>query len=245
MTASGIIERPSPNFDARPPGTTIDTIILHYTGMIDAASALARLADPGAKVSAHYVIDEDGTLYRMVAEDQRAWHAGVSSWRGQSDINGRSIGIELVNPGHEFGYRPFPKAQFDRLVSLARDLLRRHPIRASRVLGHSDVAPERKSDPGELFDWKKLAECGVGLWPPAEARHSAATPPLVGEIQEKLQRFGYAIEVTSIIDDATKAVLTAFQRHFRPERIDGVPDAETASILDWLVAQARSETGAG
>jgi N-acetylmuramoyl-L-alanine amidase len=237
-----VFDRPSPNFDARPAKTPTDTLVLHYTGMPSAAAALARLTDEAAKVSAHYLIDEDGTLYRLVDEDKRAWHAGRSSWRGESDINGRSIGIELVNPGHEFGYRPFSKPQMGCLIELCRDLVRRHPIEPARVLGHSDVAPERKSDPGELFDWQRLAEAGIGLWPPeqvrARARGDAAPPP--AELQEKLRRFGYGLGVTGEMDEATRAVLIAFQRHFRPRCIDGVPDAETATILEWLCAHVAA-----
>ena len=159
------IERPSPNHDARPAGKPIDILLLHYTGMRDAEAALRRLTDPAAKVSSHYLIDEDGATYRLVDEGRRAWHAGVSYWGGERDINGVSIGIELVNPGHEFGYRPFPQPQMEALVELGRAILARHPIPPARVLGHSDVAPTRKTDPGELFDWRALAEAGIGLWP--------------------------------------------------------------------------------
>jgi N-acetylmuramoyl-L-alanine amidase len=237
-----IFDHPSPNFDARPPATPIDTLILHYTGMPRAGAALSRLTDRAAKVSAHYVIDEDGSLYRLVDEDRRAWHAGKSSWRGESDINGRSIGIELVNPGHEFGYRPFPEPQMGCLMELCRDLVRRHPIEPARVLGHSDVAPQRKSDPGELFDWRRLARAGVGLWPPEQAHATSRdnAVPAPAELQEKLRRFGYGLSVTGEMDAATSAVLIALQRHFRPRRIDGVPDAETAAILDWLCAQVAA-----
>ena len=155
----------SPNFDARPPGARIDMLVLHYTGMVSAEAAIERLCDPAAKVSAHYLIDEDGAVRRLVDENHRAWHAGEASWRGKSDINARSLGIELVNPGHEFGYRPFPEAQMAALEALAQDILARHTIEARNVVGHSDVAPRRKTDPGELFDWRRLAEAGIGLWP--------------------------------------------------------------------------------
>ena len=150
-----IVERPSPNHDTRG-GQAIDILLLHYTGMPSGEEALERLCDPNAepgRVSAHYCIDEAGTTYRLVAEEERAWHAGVASWAGATNINARSIGIELVNPGHEFGYRPFPEAQMHSLMTLSQDILRRHAIPARRVLGHSDVAPLRKEDPGELFDW--------------------------------------------------------------------------------------------
>ncbi|MDA0260985.1 MAG: N-acetylmuramoyl-L-alanine amidase, partial [Proteobacteria bacterium] len=148
---------PSPNFDARPPDRKIDILLLHYTGMLSAEAALERLCDPGAKVSAHYVVDEDGQTFRLVDEVNRAWHAGQSSWAGESDINGRSIGIEIVNPGHEWGYRRFPDVQIAAVIELSARVLSRHPIPAARVLAHADVAPERRMDPGELFDWQRLA----------------------------------------------------------------------------------------
>jgi N-acetylmuramoyl-L-alanine amidase len=216
-----VIERPSPNHDARPAGTPIDILLLHYTGMETAEAALDQLCDPAAKVSAHYTIDEDGTVYRHVDEERRAWHAGKSYWAGDTDVNGRSIGIELVNPGHEFGYRPFPEAQITALIALARDIVARHAIPAARVLGHSDVAPARKQDPGELFDWARLAEAGIGLWPKKVAKAE-------GDARAMLQRFGY--------DPAAAGVIAAFQRHFRPARIDGVVDEETLGRLAALVA---------
>src|SRR3954467_5121679 len=157
------IDRPSPNHDDRG-GAAIDMLVLHYTGMQTAEPALARLCDPAAKVSAHYTIDEDGTVYAHVPEDRRAWHAGVSHWAGISNVNARSIGIELVNPGHEYGYREFPEAQIAALIELCGGILQRHPIPAARVLGHSDVAPARKEDPGELFPWQRLAKAGIGVW---------------------------------------------------------------------------------
>ena len=149
----------SPNFNDRIGYDAPLMILLHYTGMKTAQEALDRLCDPAAEVSAHYTIDEDGTIYHMVDEDKRAWHAGVSEWKGETDINSASIGIELVNPGHEFGYREFPTAQMEALANLCKDIIARQPIET--VLGHSDVAPERKQDPGELFDWKWLAKQGV------------------------------------------------------------------------------------
>lgn len=168
----GIIERPSPNYNERASGA-IDMLVLHYTGMISCEHALVRLCGPAAKVSAHYLIDEMGLVYRLVAEERRAWHAGVSSWAGARDINSRSIGIELVNPGHELGYRNFPVLQMQALAELAQEILARHPIPPHRVLGHSDVAPGRKQDPGELFDWEWLAGQGIGMWP----AHSSHRPP--------------------------------------------------------------------
>lgn len=228
-------ERPSPNRDERPAGRDVDILLLHYTGMRSGAEALDRMCDPAAKVSAHYLIEEDGATWRLVPEALRAWHAGVASWAGATDINARSIGIELVNPGHEFGYRPFPEAQMAALEVLARRILARHEIPPCRVLGHSDVAPMRKEDPGELFDWRRLARGGIGLWPDSP-------PFLDGEVvdlrqlQAGLARFGYGVPQTGVADAATRAVVTAFQRHFRPERVDGAADPGTAGRLAALLA---------
>jgi N-acetylmuramoyl-L-alanine amidase len=225
-----MIERASPNHNERPAGKPVDILLLHYTGMRDAASALARLTDPAAKVSSHYLIDEDGTTYRLVEEARRAWHAGVGYWAGERDINGVSIGIELVNPGHEFGYRAFPKPQMDALTALCRDILTRHPLPPARVLGHSDIAPTRKQDPGELFDWQGLAAAGIGVWPtPADG------PSDLAAVQTGLARYGYEVSPTGQMDRPTKAALIAFQRHFRPARLDGLPDAETRSLLYGLL----------
>ncbi|OHC73251.1 MAG: N-acetylmuramoyl-L-alanine amidase [Rhodospirillales bacterium RIFCSPLOWO2_12_FULL_58_28] len=212
----------SPNFDARPPGARIDMLVLHYTGMVSAEAAIERLCDPAAKVSAHYLIDEDGAVRRLVDENHRAWHAGEASWRGKSDINARSLGIELVNPGHEFGYRPFPEAQMAALEALAQDILARHTIEARNVVGHSDVAPRRKTDPGELFDWRRLAEAGIGLWPDKQQAGQAADAGVM------LADYGY--DVTDL-----KMAIKAFQRRFRPRRIDGVADAETSGLLTALL----------
>lgn len=229
------VDRPSPNHDARPQGQAVDILLLHYTDMASAAAALERLCDPAARVSAHYCIDEDGTVYRLVDEARRAWHAGVSSWAGASDINARSIGVELVNPGHTCGYRPFPAAQMTALSALAKAILARHPIPPGRVLGHSDVAPARKRDPGELFDWRALAAAGIGLWP--DAPSPADPAPDVAELQAQLARFGYAVPRHGRLDDETRAVLAAFQRHFRPAAVTGEPDGETAARLAALLAR--------
>ncbi|MDE2183607.1 MAG: N-acetylmuramoyl-L-alanine amidase [Alphaproteobacteria bacterium] len=230
-----IIERPSPNHDARP-SDVVDMLVLHYTGMPTAEEALARLCDPQAKVSAHYTIDEDGSIYRHVPEDRRAWHAGVSWWAGEAGVNGRSIGIELVNPGHEFGYRPFPHAQIAALIDLSSAILRRHRIPAKQVLGHSDVAPGRKTDPGELFPWKQLAEFGIGEWPAHPAHESGPKSAEIspGDFAAVLSRFGYGLAPD--VDVPLGAVITAFQRHFRPSCIDGVADGECAGILAALLA---------
>ena len=228
-----LVDRPSPNHDARPAGQRVDILLLHYTDMESAEAALARLCDPEAQVSAHYCIDEDGTLYRLVGEARRAWHAGASSWAGAGNINDRSIGIELVNPGHSCGYRPFPEAQMAALIGLATEILARHPIPPGRVLGHSDVAPLRKQDPGELFDWRALAAAGIGLWPePAEPPED---PPDMGEIQARLARFGYGVPRHGRLDEETRAVVAAFQRHFRPSAVTGEPDGKTVARLQALL----------
>jgi N-acetylmuramoyl-L-alanine amidase len=215
------VDRPSPNYDDRG-GAPIDTLVLHYTGMKTAQEALDRLCDPAAKVSAHYTIDEDGTVYTHVPEARRAWHAGLSSWAGESDINARSIGIELVNPGHEFGYRAFPDVQIAALITLCHGILLRHPIPSARVLGHSDVAPARKDDPGELFPWAQLAKAGIGLWPQAVAGDLGA---------DALTRYGYDPNAPQ------DKVITAFQRHFRPKKLDGQWDGECAGLLASLLAK--------
>ena len=220
----------SPNHDARPDGAAIDMVVLHYSGMETADAALARLCDPAAKVSAHYLIDEDGAVRRLVAEERRAWHAGAACWRGVRDVNGRSLGIELVNPGHEFGYRPFAEAQMAALEDLARDILARHPIEARNVVGHSDVAPRRKMDPGELFDWPRLAAAGIGLWPAGAPADGADADE--DEAKAMLADFGYETGDLGM-------TVTAFQRHFRPGRVDGSVDGDTAGRLRGLLALCR------
>jgi N-acetylmuramoyl-L-alanine amidase len=218
--SDSIVDRPSPNFDAR--ALPVSMIVLHYTGMTDAASALDRLTDAAAKVSSHYCIGEDGTVFRLVDEADRAWHAGRSHWRGIDDVNSASIGIELVNPGHEWGYRPFPEAQMQALLPLMAGIVGRHAITRGNIVGHSDVAPARKMDPGELFDWERLARVRLAL--PRPRKH------LVDPLWEDsgfllaLARFGY--EVTD-----GPAAVRAFQRRFRPETIDGVIDGQCRAIL--------------
>ncbi|MAN80690.1 MAG: N-acetylmuramoyl-L-alanine amidase [Rhodospirillaceae bacterium] len=228
-----IITDPSPNCDDRGPGFTVDMLVLHYTGMETAAAALERLKDPKAEVSAHYLIDEDGNVHRLVDERMRAWHAGVAHWRGRTDINARSIGIELVNPGHEWGYREFPEPQIRELEAICLGVLTRHPIPARNVVGHSDVAPTRKTDPGELFPWERLAGTGIGLWPAASDNLIMEQPVLADALTE----IGY--DVTDF-----SAALKAFQRHFRPDRVTGRIDAETARRVFGLVEMIRRDDGA-
>ena len=215
-----MIDTPSPNFDART--LPISMVVLHYTGMIDGASAINRLADPEAKVSAHYVVAEDGQIIRMVDEANRAWHAGRSWWRGISDVNSASVGIEIVNPGHEFGYRPFPDAQIEAVIRLVAGIVARYGITRGNVVGHSDVAPARKDDPGELFPWHRLAKLRLALPRPTKNLmdpHWSDAGFLLA-----LERFGY--DVTD-----GPAAVRAFQRRFRPELMDGIIDGECRAIL--------------
>ena len=240
-----LIERASPNHDPRPNGTPIDILVLHYTGMRTAEEALARLCDPEAKVSAHYTVDFEGRVYRHVAEDRRARHAGISYWAGVRDVNSRSIGIEIVNPGHEFGYVPFAEPQIAAVIDLAAGILARHPITPSRVVGHSDVAPDRKQDPGEFFPWAQLAEFGIGIWPslaakPMAGNGSSGLPKSESGFAEALRLFGYGVPPD--VDWPLTDVVKAFQRHFRPSCINGIADGECVAILDAL---NRSEAAAG
>jgi N-acetylmuramoyl-L-alanine amidase len=235
------IEAPSPNFDARtaPP----DILVLHYTGMKTGPEALDRLRDPEAKVSAHYMVEEDGRIFRLVAEERRAWHAGVSFWKGERNINGVSIGVEIVNPGHEFGYRPFPDAQIAAVIALVGDIRTRWQIPDDRIVGHADVAPGRKDDPGELFPWKRIAEAGHGLWveaPPAPGEPLSEGSEGVGvfALQAGFTRLGYDLPPSGQFDAATKAVVVAFQQHWRQERVDGIADGETRARLMALLRLA-------
>ena len=229
MLSGDLIDSPSPNFDERLLPVTM--LVLHYTGMADAASAIARLKDPDSRVSAHYLVAEDGQVLRLVDEEGRAWHAGRSFWRGITDINSASIGIEIVNPGHEFGYRPFPDQQMDSLVPLIADIVGRRSIRPANVVGHSDVAPDRKQDPGELFDWAKLARLGLAL--PRPTRNLIDPRWTDGGFLLALERFGYDVHNPD-------AAVSAFQRRFRPELIDGVIDGESRAILLGLLLDPRS-----
>jgi N-acetylmuramoyl-L-alanine amidase len=243
-----VIERPSPNFDAR--SAAVDLVVLHYTGMQSAEVALARLCDPApvagrypgpwqaddidprtplGRASAHYVVDEAGIVFRLVDEAKRAWHAGVSSWEGVSDNNSRSIGIEIVNGGHDFGLPDFPDAQIEAVIALLKDILTRHGLSPSRVVGHSDVASGRKLDPGEKFPWKRLADAGVSIWPDTFSALADSDP--MADLQRRLALFGYNVAPTGLLDEATAAALVAFQRRFRPDRMTGALDAETQGML--------------
>jgi N-acetylmuramoyl-L-alanine amidase len=215
-----MIETPSPNFDER--SLPVSVLVLHYTGMPDAASAISWLANPESKVSAHYVVTEDGQVVRMVDEGKRAWHAGKSYWRGTTDINSASIGIEIVNPGHEWGYRPFPDSQLGALIPLIHDIKERYRITRGNVVGHSDIAPARKLDPGELFPWHKLARLRLAL--PRPTKNLMDPHWSDGGFMLALERFGYDIT-------EPQAAVMAFQRRFRPELIDGVIDGECRAIL--------------
>ena len=243
---------PSPNFDSRrsPP----DMLVLHYTGMQTGEAALTRLCDPNAEVSAHYLVHEDGRIARLVAEERRAWHAGRGSWQGETDCNAASIGIEIVNPGHEFGYRDFPDRQVDAVISLISDIRTRWTIPDARIIGHSDLAPERKQDPGERFPWKRLAAVGHGLWfEPASERIAALGAPLgpgdeglgVIVLRAGLHRLGYALQPGGEYDAATKATVEAFQRHWRPAQVDGVADGETRATLMGVLQLATAESATG
>lgn len=244
--------RASPNHGARRDERLPDMLLLHYTGMRSASEALDRLVDPSSQVSAHYLVVEDGTVMQLVPEARRAWHAGAGAWHGERDINSCSIGIEIAHPGHDGGLPPYPAGQIEAVIGLCRDIVARHAIRPERVLGHSDVAPDRKEDPGELFPWAELHAVGVGHWvapAPIEAGPALAfgdRGPAVDDLQRRLSAYGYAIDPTGIVDRPTVSVVTAFQRHFRPARTDGRPDHSTVETLHRLIAALPgSGTGGG
>jgi N-acetylmuramoyl-L-alanine amidase len=241
---------PSVNCGQRLAGREPDMILLHYTGMLDAQAALKRLCSPDSKVSSHYLVFEDGRIVQCVPESERAWHAGASSWAGETDINSCSIGIEIANPGHDHGYPDFSKRQIAAVTALCRSILTRHQIRADRVLGHSDIAPTRKQDPGEKFPWKLVAESGVGLWVKPAPLTAAGpifvlgeTDPAVEEAQRLLADYGYGVTPTGYLDSTTRDVVAAFQRHFRPMRVDGVIDESTVSTLKSLLAAREARLG--
>ena len=247
-----LIDAPSPNFDQRraPP----DILVLHYTGMQTGEAALARLRDPEAGVSAHYVVEEDGRIFSLVPEERRAWHAGRGVWQGETDVNAASIGIEIVNPGHEFGYRAFPDAQVATVITLIDDIRSRWSIPDARIIAHSDLAPDRKEDPGELFPWKALAGAGHGLWfEPAAERIAALGGFLqVGDegigvvvLRAGLHRLGYGLQPGSTYDEDTATTVRAFQRHWRQSRVDGVADGETRATLMGVLQLATAESVTG
>lgn len=234
---------PSPNFEPRKGNLKPDLLLLHYTGMESAEGALHWLTTPESKVSCHYLIDEDGRITQMVAEEMRAWHAGQSFWAGECDINSCSIGIEIHNPGHEFGYPDFPEEQMTAVEALCADIVQRHNIAPERVLAHSDVAPGRKADPGEKFDWARLAKAGVGLWAEAATPEGDAgfgqgdEGEMVADLQARLNQFGYGLELSGLYDEQTVKVVTAFQQHWRQAKVDGRADLSTRKTLDTLLGQ--------
>ena len=217
------IAYPSANYDDRPSGADVEVLVLHYTGMKNCEEALSRLTDPHAEVSAHYLISEMGEIFSLVPEEKRAWHAGISYWRGIKNVNDYSIGIELENPGHQFGYRDFPASQINALFELSQEIISRHSISARNVVGHSDIAPRRKVDPGELFNWKLMARQGIGLWPTAEGQRV-----LPDNIEALLSFLGY--EVCDI-----RATIRAFQRRYLPSKISGRVDIRTSETINALL----------
>lgn len=239
---AGAEVRVSPNFGPRRDGMRPDMVVLHYTGMTSGMGAELWLCNPESEVSSHYIVHEDGRIVQMVREADRAWHAGRSSWRGVTDVNSCSIGIEIANPGHEFGYPDFPQAQIEAVIALCAGIGMRHGVAAERVLAHSDVAPGRKRDPGERFPWPALHAAGIGhLVEPAPIRGGRfLTPGESGEPVEALQSmlalYGYGLEITGFFDAATHSVVEAFQRHFRPSLIDGVADRSTIETLHRLLS---------
>jgi N-acetylmuramoyl-L-alanine amidase len=242
---------PAENREPRRSGVKPSLLILHYTGMSSAAKAIDWLACAESGVSCHYVVDEAGRITQLVPEALRAWHAGVSRWRGETDINSHSIGIEIQNPGHQHGYPDFSAAQMRGVIALAKDIVARHHMAADCVLAHSDVAPGRKIDPGEKFNWQALAREGLGLWVrPAPVRGDdpglglGACTSRVARAQELLAVYGYGIEVTGVLDPATEKVLEAFQAHFRPRRVDGRLDRSTELTLERLLAASQRQVAA-
>ena len=237
----------SPNFEIRKNGMGPEILVMHYTGMASARKAIEWLSDPESKVSAHYVIDEEGIITQLVSEDMRAWHAGQSFWAGETDINSASIGIEIQNPGHDDGYENYSDSQMESVLKLSHDIISRHNIQSTRVLAHSDIAPERKIDPGEKFNWQWLYENRVGHWVPPEPISDKDQGYEFGHMcseiaatQEELARYGYGIEATGRADDKTMKVVRAFQLHFRPGRVDGRIDESTQMTLKRLT-DAQSE----
>ena len=239
-----IIKAPSPNYDERT--LPVSLLVLHYTGMETGGGALERLCDEAAKVSAHYMVEEDGRVFGLVDEERRAWHAGVSSWGGETNINSVSIGIEIVNGGHDFGLPDFPKAQIDAVIELSLGIIKRHDISPLGVVAHSDIAPSRKQDPGEKFPWEALALQGVGYWPDAKSNDGRVLfekdtqGNSVSVLQTGLAYLGYGLGVTGAMDEDTCLVIAALQRRYRPEKVDGQLDVQTMEILT-LLADAKKK----
>jgi N-acetylmuramoyl-L-alanine amidase len=231
----------SPNFGERHHGRSADMILLHYTGMPDVEGAIRKLCTAGTDVSAHYIVLEDGRIVQCVAEAKRAWHAGIASWAGEEDINSCSIGVEIVNRGHDWGYPEFPLRQIAAVIALCRGIMLRRNVPSHRVLAHSDVAPSRKKDPGEKFPWHSLANSGVGHWvqPPPIVRGDVLRLGTISEdvrsLQQALAKYGYGIPINGKYDGPTAEVVTAFQRHFRPARVDGIADQSTLMTLQSLL----------
>jgi N-acetylmuramoyl-L-alanine amidase len=247
--ASDVI--PSPNFGERTKGRAIDMIVLHYTGMPDVEGAIARLCTAGTDVSCHYIVLEDGRIVQCVPEAKRAWHAGTSFWAGEEDVNSCSVGIEIVNRGHDWGYPDFPLRQIAAVIALCRGIMLRRNVPAYRVLAHSDVAPGRKKDPGEKFPWHSLANSGVGHWvQPApvvrgEALMLGAISDDVQNMQTAFAKYGYGMPTSGKFDGPTMEVVTAFQRHFRPARVDGIADRSTLTTLHALLSSLPAQVLAG
>ncbi|HEV7252256.1 MAG TPA: N-acetylmuramoyl-L-alanine amidase [Mesorhizobium sp.] len=239
----GAFVRPSPNFGERRGFSRPDLILLHYTGMETGEGAEDWLCNPLSQVSSHYLVHEDGRIVQMVREADRAWHAGRGAWGVCEDINSCSVGIEIANPGHEFGYRDFPESQIEAVIALSLDVAARHQVPSARVLAHSDIAPGRKLDPGERFPWARLREAGLGLPLPVVLPPSGGPSLRLGDqndavqdAQAKLNRIGYGIVSTGLFDLRTKVVVEAFQRHFRPALVDGCVDASTVHAMDQVLA---------
>lgn len=236
---------PSPNFSQRPPEMEVDVLVLHYTGMRTGREALSRLCDAKTQVSSHYVVEEDGQIFRLVPEDKQAWHAGISCWNGKAALNENSIGIEIVNPGHEYGYRPFPQVQMDAVLELTKNITSRYNIAPHNVVGHSDIAPMRKQDPGELFDWKYLARHGVGLWVDVgQVRHASKLVASLGDeslnvatIQKMLLCYGYHIRVDGLYGEKTESVIRAFKRHHIQDDLGSFWDNRSQATLEALLAK--------
>jgi N-acetylmuramoyl-L-alanine amidase len=239
---------PALNYERRRDGMRPFILLLHYTGMESAEKAIGWLCAAESRVSCHYMIDEAGAITQMVSEAMRAWHAGDSYWAGETDINSASIGIEIHNPGHGLNYRPFPEAQMQAVQALCLDIVGRHRIRREHVLAHSDVAPWRKRDPGEKFDWGRLASVGLGLWvEPVRIEGDAGfglgdEGAEIAALQQGLAEYGYRCEPSGLFDEATEFVVTAFQRHFRPALVNGRADHSTIDTLGRLLAARRVMT---